>query len=104
LLRNVTPGAEIYIDIKPELENCPNRNAIGAKVEVFKAGQLWFKNGLLGTNIISVSNGYSCGNEAIAHFELPNDKTVDIRLTMHCNGKIFTATAVKRNQIFVMKK
>ena len=104
LLRNVTPGAENYIDIKPELENSPNRNAIGAKVELFKAGHLGNRNGLLGTSIISVSNGYSCGNEAIAHFGVPNDKTVDIRLTMPCNGKVYTAAAVKRNQIFILKK
>ncbi len=104
LLRNVTPGAENYITIKPELGNGPNRNAIGAKVEIFKAGKLGDKRDLLGTTIISVSNGYSCGNEAIAHFGLPNDEFVDVRLTMPCNGKIYTAASVKRNQIFILKK
>ncbi len=104
LLRNVTPNAENYIDIKPELENSPNRNAIGAKVELFKAGQLGNKSGLLGTSIISISNGYSCGNEAIAHFGLPNDEIVDFRLTMPSNGKVYNVSGVKRNQIFVLKK
>ena len=104
LLRNVTPGADNYIDIKPELENSANRNAIGARVEVFKAGKLGSKKDLLGTSIISVSNGYSCGYEAIAHFGLPKDKKVDIRVTMPCNGKVYTATSVDRNQRFILKK
>jgi enediyne biosynthesis protein E4 len=104
LLRNVTPGAQNYINIKPELQNSANRNGIGAKVEIYKAGMLGKKKGLLGTSIISISNGYSCGYESIAHFGLPNDKKVDIRLTMPCNGKVYTATSVARNQLFVLKK
>jgi hypothetical protein len=103
LLRNVTPGAENYIDIKPELENSPNRNGIGAKVEIFKAGMLGNKKGLLGTTIISVANGYSCGYEAIAHFGVPKNDYVDIRLTMPCNGKVYTASKVKRNQQYKLK-
>jgi enediyne biosynthesis protein E4 len=104
LLRNVTPGAENYIAIKPELKNSANRNGIGAMVEIYKAGMLGKKKGLLGTSIISVSNGYSCGYEAIAHFGVPNDKKVDIRVTMPCNGKVYTATSVARNQLFILKK
>ena len=103
LLRNVTPGAENFIDIKPELENTANRNAIGARVEIFRAGKLGSKKDRLGTSIISVSNGYSCGYEAIAHFGLPKDEKVDIRLTMPCNGKVFTAASVDRNQLFILK-
>ena len=104
LLRNVTPGADNYLDIKPELENSLNRNGIGSRVEIYKAGMLGKKKGLLGTNIISVSNGYSCGYEAIAHFGLPKDERVDIRVTMPCNGKVYTATSVARNQRFILKK
>jgi len=72
-------------------------------VEVFKAGKLGSKKDRLGTSIISVSNGYSCGYEAIAHFGLPKDEKVDIRVTMPCNGKVFTATSVDRNQLFILK-
>ena len=104
LLRNFTPGTDNYIDIKPELENSKNRNGIGARVEVYKAGKLGIKKDLLGTSIISVSNGYSCGYEAIAHFGLPEDEKVDIRLTMPCNGKVYSATSVARNQRFILKK
>jgi len=104
LLRNVTSGAENYIDIKLDLSKGPNRNGIGAKVEIYKAGQLGQKSELLGTSIISVSNGYASGYEAIAHFGLPDTKTVDIRITMPCNGKVYAATGIKRNQLFKLKK
>jgi hypothetical protein len=104
LLRNITPNAENYIDIKLDLEKAQNRNGIGAKVEIFKAGSLGKPEDCLGTHIISVANGYSSGYEAIAHFGLPKNETLDIRLTMPCKGKVYTATKVKRNQLFTLKK
>ena len=104
LLRNVTPGAENYIDIKLELEQSLNRNGIGARVEIFQAGRLGKKEDLLGTCIISVSNGYASGYEAIAHFGLPKNKKVDVRVIMPCNGPVYTATSVARNQLFILKK
>ena len=82
----------------------PNRNGIGAKVEIFKAGSLGKPEDRLGTHIISVANGYSSGYEAIAHFGVPIDETVDIRVTMPCNGPVFAARKVKRNQLFKLKK
>ena len=104
LLRNITPNAENYIDIKTELKNSPNRNGIGALVEIFKAGSLGKAEDRLGTHIISVANGYSSGYEGIAHFGVPNDEKVDIRVAMPCNGTVYRAKGVKRNQLFKLKK
>ncbi len=73
LLRNVTKSARHYLAVKPELKDSPNRNGIGAKVELFKAGMLGKKEGFLGVRIISVSNGYSSRSEAIAYFGVPDD-------------------------------
>ena len=101
LLRNVSKGKN-YIAVKAELENSPNRNAVGAKVEVFKAGMLGQEEGRLGIRQISPTNGYSSCVEAIAYFGLPKDKKVDIRLTMPCGGKVYTAESVKRNQMLVI--
>jgi hypothetical protein len=103
LLHNVTPGADNYIDIKLELTIGLNRNGIGAKVEIFKAGSLGKAQDCLGTNIISVANGYASGSEAIAHFGLPEDEKADIRVTMPCNGQVYTARNVRRNQLFKLK-
>lgn len=102
LLRNVTEGAENYIDISIDLKEAPNRNGIGARVEIFRAGSLGKDKDRLGTSIISVANGYSSGYEAMAHFGLPNDVKVDIRVSMPCDGPVFTATDIARNQVFVV--
>ncbi|MBK7713011.1 MAG: ASPIC/UnbV domain-containing protein [Bacteroidales bacterium] len=82
----------------------PNRNGIGAKVEIFKAGSLGNAEECLGTQIISVANGYASGYEAIAHFGLPDNEKVDIRVTMPCDGQIYEKTSVGRNQLLKLKK
>ncbi len=104
LLRNVTPGAKHYLAVKLELEHVPNRNGIGARVDIYKPGMLGKKEGLIGSRIISVSNGYSCGYEAIAWFGLPDDKKVDVKVSMPAGGPVYTATSVKRDQFYIIKK
>ena len=103
LLRNVTPGANNFIDIRVDLEDSPNRNGIGAKVEIFKAGSMGKEESRLGTRIISVTNGYSSAYEARAHFGLPEDERVDIRLTMPCDGPVYARTGISRNQVYVIR-
>ena len=102
LLQNVSKSAKNYIAVKPELKESPNRNGIGARVEIYKAGMLGEKEGLIGTRIISVSNGYSSGSEGIAYFGVPEDKTVDIRMTMPAGGKVYTRKGVKRKQMIII--
>ena len=104
LLRNVSPSAENYLDVMLDLRKSNNRNGIGAKVEIFEHGQLGKQKGLLGTRIISISNGYSSGTEAVAHFGLPNTEKVDLRITMPTNGKIYEKKNVARNQLLTLKK
>jgi hypothetical protein len=104
LLRNVSKSAKHYIAVKPALRDGPNRNGIGARVEIYKAGMLGEKEGLLGTRIISVSNGYSSGTEAIAYFGVPDSKTVDILMTMPAGGKVYTRKGVKRKQMVIISE
>ena len=103
LLRNISQGAQHYIDVMMNLEDSRNRNGIGAKVEIFQQGQLGNKEGHLGTRIISVSNGYSSGTEAIAHFGLPNTEEVDFRITMPAGGKVYEKKNVAANQLFILE-
>ena len=103
LLRNITPGAKKYLAVKLELEEGTNRNGINARVELYAPGKLGMDEALIGTRIITVSNGYSSGYEAIAYFGLPDHKKVDIRVSMPCGGPVFTATSVKRNQMYIFK-
>ena len=104
LLRNITQNADNYLDIRLELNHSSNRNGIGAKVEIFKAGKLGKIKYRLGTAIISVSNGYASGYEAIAHFGVPKNKTMDIRVTMPCDGMVYTANLIKRNQLYILRE
>jgi hypothetical protein len=104
LLRNVTRGAGNYLAVKLELEDAPNRNGIDARVEIYHKGMLGITEGRIASRIITVSNGYSSGYEAIAYFGLPSDKRVDIQVTMPCDGPVYTAISVKRNQLFIIRK
>ena len=104
LLQNVTQGARNYIAIKLELENGPNRNGIDARVDIYKPGKLGNDKELIGSRIISVSNGYSCGYEAIAYFGLPDYKSVDVRVSMPGGEQVYTAVSVKRNQMYIFNK
>lgn len=102
LLRNITKGAKNYINVQVDLASGPNRNGIGARVEIYKAGMLGRDEGLLCAKILSVTNGYSSGYEPLAHIGLPNDQFVDIRVSMPCDGPVYTATHVERNQFFTI--
>jgi hypothetical protein len=102
LLKNITEEADNFIDIRLDLEDHPNRNGIGARVEIFRAGSLGVAGDRLGTKIISIANGYSSGYEAVAHFGLPRDKKVDVRVTMPCDGPVYTRTEISRNQMYTL--
>lgn len=103
LLRNVTKGAADYISIQIQLNKGNNRNGIGAKIEVFEEGGLGNLKKRLSTHMISLANGYSCAYEAIAHLGLPNNKKVDIRVSMPCDGEIYDHKSVDRNQLYIVR-
>ena len=104
MLKNVTKGAGNYLAVKLELEDTPNRNGIDARVDIYRKGMLGKTEGRIASRIITVSNGYSSGYEAIAYFGLPQNKKVDVRVSMPCGGQIYKATNVKRNQLFIINK
>ena len=80
LLRNVTPGADNYIDINLNWKTVQTAMASVPGLKYSKPACWVRKRGCSAPAIISVSNGYSCGYEAIAHFGVPKDEYVDIRL------------------------
>lgn len=104
LLKNVTKGAKDYLAIKLELEEGPNRNGIDARVDIYRPGKLGNYEDLIGTRIITISNGYSSGYEAIAYFGLPDFENVDISVSMPCGGPVLTAKSVSRNQMYIFRK
>jgi hypothetical protein len=57
-----------------------NRDAIGAKVSVYEAGFLGDPARLLGYREIEAHGGFSSQNQRAAHFGLPGQATVDVRI------------------------
>ncbi len=104
LLKNETPGANHYLAVKLELEEGPNRNGVDARVDIFTQGNLGNAEERIASRIITVSNGYASGYEAIAYFGLPDHNKVDIRVSMPCGGQVYNATAVQRNQLYILRK
>jgi hypothetical protein len=100
LLRNVTEGAEDYITIRMNIPAEDNRNGIGAMIRIYEAGSLGKDDALLGIKCISVSNGYSGGNPAEAHFGTPGQEKVDISITMPCDGNVHFMKNVQTKQLF----
>jgi hypothetical protein len=100
LLRNVTRGASHYINVAMDFGTHPNRNGIGARVSIYEPGRSGDPDALLGVKIISVSFGYSSGQEAMVHFGIPDHKEVDILVSMPCGGAQLKASAVPRDQTF----
>ncbi|MCA9753011.1 MAG: VCBS repeat-containing protein [Gemmatimonadetes bacterium] len=58
-----------------------NRSGIGAKVAVYEAGFLGDAGHLLGFREIEAHGGFSSQNDIAAHFGLPGQATVDVRIT-----------------------
>jgi hypothetical protein len=100
LLRNVTEGAEDYIAIRINIPGEQNRHGIGAMVRIYEAGKAGTAKALLGTKCISVSNGYSGGGVAEAHFGTPGREKVDVTITMPCGGKVYTASRISNKQLY----
>src|SRR5262249_27700443 len=97
LLRNETPGGN-WLDVRVEGSKGVNRMGIGSRVKVYPAGKLGVAAALLGDREISIGYGYCSGQEAIAHFGLGKEETVDLEIILpHNKGKVMQKS-VKANQ------
>ncbi|HYT94560.1 MAG TPA: CRTAC1 family protein, partial [Gemmataceae bacterium] len=102
LLRNETKGGH-WLDVLVEGRNGVNRMGIGAKVKVYPAGKLGKADALLGCREISAGYGYCSGQEAVAHFGLGNEKTVDLEIILpHGKGRL-ERKGVAANQRLLVK-
>ncbi|MGH9052615.1 MAG: CRTAC1 family protein [Acidimicrobiia bacterium] len=70
---------------------------IGTKVAVYAPGGLGEPGALLGLREIVVSQGYSAGHQARAHFGLADLPAVDVRLTRP-DGQVFDLEGVPANR------
>jgi hypothetical protein len=102
LLRNETPGGN-WLDVAMQAsrdrerpEAAVNRMGIGAKVKVYPAGKLG--TSLLGCREITAGYGFCSGQEAVAHFGLGKEESVDIEVILPHGKGSFTRKGVKANQ------
>ena len=74
-----------------------------ARVDLYTPGKLGIEDERIASRIITISNGYASGYEAIAYFGLPDHKTVDIRVSMPCGGLVYNVSSVPRNQVYILR-
>ncbi|MEX0817707.1 MAG: CRTAC1 family protein [Gaiellales bacterium] len=93
LLHNETAsGNWISVSVGPE-----HSGGIGARVTIFREGELGERGGMLGTREIFASSGYAAGVPAHAHFGLGSVSIVDVRVELPDGGAI-ELTSVRGNR------
>jgi hypothetical protein len=98
LLRNETEAGN-WLRVQVEGTDGVNRMGIGARVNVYVAGQLGQPAGLLGCRDIAAGYGYASGQPAYAHFGLGKAEKVDLEVILpHGKGK-WTRQGVTANQL-----
>lgn len=97
LLHNETKGGH-WLQIAVEGPKGVNRMGIGSRINLYPASKLGDTKALLGTREIAVGFGYASGQQALAHFGLGKEETVDVEVVLpHGKGKL-TRKGVKANQ------
>ncbi len=102
LLRNECGGDNGWLKVQI-VGRKTNRMGIGAKVRVYGSGQLGKPEALLGYQEIAAGYGYASGHEAIAHFGLANQPSVDVEVTLP-GGKVIHKTGIEARQRLVVSE
>ena len=103
LLRNETPGGN-WLDVRVEGANGVNRMGVGSKVNVYPAGKLGRVADLLGSREICIGYGYCSGQEAVAHFGLGKELSVDVEVVLPHGKGTLTRRGVKANQMLTVTR
>ena len=80
-----------------------NRDAIGARVEIYRAGFLGDSSGLLGSREITAGSGYYSLNEPTVHFGIDTIKSVDA-LIYFPSGKILSELNLKTGNSYTFNE
>jgi hypothetical protein len=100
LFRNTTEGGN-WLEVRVEGKGKGlNPMGIGAVVRAYRAGSAGTPEALLGRYDLAVGNGYSSGDEAIAHFGFGQVETVDLVVTWNHYQSI--QRDVKVNQLLTI--
>ena len=103
LLRNETPGGH-WLNIALEGSKDVNRMGLGARIRIYKAGQLGQPPALIGCREMSVGFGYVSGQPAVAHFGLGKEESCDLEVEWpHRKGKT-VRTGVKVDRLLTVER
>jgi enediyne biosynthesis protein E4 len=103
LLRNETPSGN-WLQVEVRNVAGVNSMGIGARIHVYPAGKLGDASSLLGCREIAVGFGYGSGQEAIAHFGLGDEKSVDLEIILpHQAGRLERKSVAANQRISITK-
>ena len=96
LFRNVTEaGNHLVVRVEGRAPGF-NRMGVGATVRLYRAGRAGDPNQLLGRGDVTLGNGYSVGEEALAHFGVGSESRVDV--VVRWQGRTITLEGVPTNR------
>lgn len=81
-----------------EVEVTPQRDAIGAQVEVFCPGRLGDEERRIGSRPIVANTSYGAGAHSVAHFGLGQSPAVDVRITLPHGTGVVERRGVRADQ------
>ncbi len=88
LLHNETPGGHwLDVQLRPAAGNVLTSMGIGARINVYPAGQSDKQSEMIGCREIATGYGYVSGQPPIAHFGLGEVKAVDVKVVLPHGGK-----------------
>jgi len=88
LLRNESEGGH-WLQVSVKSPAGVNRAGIGARVTVYRGGELGKPEALLGCQEIHAGHGYASSAEAMLHFGLADEQPVDVRIDWpHGRGRV----------------
>lgn len=102
LLKNETPSGN-WLDVLVEGRNGVNRMGIGSRVNIYTSGKLGQPGALIGSREVAIGYGYCSGQEAVAHFGLAKELTVDVEVILPHGKGTLTRKAVAANQRLTVK-
>jgi hypothetical protein len=101
LYRNVSrAGNYLQVAVRPAAGI--NAQGIGARVEIYEAGNLGDPGALVGRSEIATGYGYSSGQEAVTHFGLADRERVDLRIVLPHGGPAIERAGVAANQRLIL--
>jgi hypothetical protein len=104
LFRNVTDNDNRFVQIRVDVSGVAgvNINGIGSSVKIYETGRAGDRSALLVTAEIQITNGYSSGVEAVAHFGVGRRKRVDVVVVLPWGARVWTVKRLPTNSFYTV--